>query len=311
MNVSVVVPVYGGADTIGRLLEEIREVLPGVAASWEVIFVNDGSPDKSWEVIAGLCAANPEVRGICLRRNYGQHNALLCGIRAARMPVIVTMDDDLQHRAAEIPRLLAKLEEGYDLVYGTPRELPHSPLRNLLSRVTKIALARCTGIPGARYMDAFRVFRTHIRDAFAHYSSPNLHLDAIMTWGTTRVAWIFVQHRPRAVGKSNYTPLRLFNQLMVLLTGYSVAPLRMGSLLGFATTLFGACMLAYVVGSALILGNALPGFSFLASAICIFSGIQLFTLGIIGEYIARMYLRSTERPAYVMREEIGQGPPAP
>jgi len=300
-NLSVVIPVYKSEASLDALASELARVLPTVAEMYEVILVNDGSPDNSWQIILDLAQRYPFVRGIHLRRNYGQHNALLCGIRAAHYPVIVTMDDDLQHPPSEMPKLLRKLEQGYDLVYGTPLELPHSYWRNFFSRATKIILAKATGIPSIRHMDAYRAFHADLRDAFADYSSPNLQLDALLTWGTTRVGWVQVEHLPRRIGKSNYNFWRLFNQLMLLLTGYSVAPLRFASLVGFVFTLLGLVMLIWVVARAVILGS-IPGFPFLASAIAIFSGAQLFALGIIGEYQARMFNRLTERPTYVVGE---------
>jgi undecaprenyl-phosphate 4-deoxy-4-formamido-L-arabinose transferase len=301
MNLSVVIPVYNSQESLALLVQELVRVLAATAQAHEIILIDDGSPDNSWQIIQELAQHYPTLRGIHLRRNYGQHNALLCGIRAAQYPVIVTMDDDLQHPPSEMPKLLSKLNEGYDLVYGTPPELPHSYWRNFFSRTTKIVLAKATGIPSIRYMDAYRAFRTELRDAFADYSSPNLQLDVLLTWGTTRVGWVSVEHAPRRIGKSNYDFWRLFNQLMLLLTGYSVTPLRFASLVGFVFTLVGLLMLIWVVVRAVALGS-IPGFPFLASAIAIFSGAQLFALGIIGEYQARMFNRLTERPTYVIGE---------
>src|SRR5262249_41634081 len=156
----------------------------------------------SWGVIQELVMSYPNVHGINLMRNYGQHNALLCGIRAARYDVVITMDDDLQHPPAEIPKLLEKLAEGYDVVYGTPRTLPHSLWRNLLSRYTKWAMANAMGVRSVRDLSAFRGFRTNLRKAFHKYESPNILLDVLLSWGTTRFAAVEVNHQPRRVGKS-------------------------------------------------------------------------------------------------------------
>jgi glycosyltransferase involved in cell wall biosynthesis len=234
-------------------------------------------------------------------RNYGQHNALLCGIRAAQHDVIITIDDDLQNPPEEIPRLLAKLSEGYDVVYGTPQKEQHGLWRDLASQVTKLALQSAMGAETARHVSAFRAFRTQMRDAFAKYQSPFLSIDVLLTWGTTRFAAVPVRHEQRQIGKSNYTFRKLVTHAINMMTGFSTLPLQLASLLGFASAFLGLGVLAYVVGRYLILGYSVPGFPFLASTIAIFSGAQMFALGIIGEYLARMHFRMMERPTYAVR----------
>lgn len=303
LKLSVVVPVFNSADSIALLIARLSQVLPNVAEAYEVIFINDGSCDKSWQTIQALSREYPWVTGINLMRNYGQHNALLCGIRAAKYEVVVTMDDDLQHPPEEIPALLNKLEEGYDVVYGTPQREQHGLWRDLASQVTKLALQSAMGANIARRVSAFRVFRTKIRDAFATYQSPLLSIDVLLTWGTTRFSAIPVSHEPRRSGKSNYTFRKLVTHALNMVTGFSVLPLQFASIVGFAFTLFGLAVFIYVFGRYLIQGGSVPGFSFLASIIAIFSGAQLFALGIIGEYLARMHFRMMERPTYTVREK--------
>ncbi len=301
---TIVVPVYNSEGSLPLLVERLEKVLPQIAGVYELILVNDGSRDRSWQVIEQLGAGRPWVRGICMMRNFGQHNALLCGIRAAAHPIIITMDDDLQHPPEEIPLLLAKLDEGYDVVYGTPRELPHSLVRNLLSRFTKRALASAMGIRDIGNISAFRALRTDLRNAFVGFQSPNLLLDVLLSWGTTRFGAQTVEHKPRLIGKSNYNFGKLFNQAMLILTGFSTAPLRLASMMGFVMAVFGIGVLLYVVVRAVI-EKSVPGFPFLASIIAIFSGAQLFALGIFGEYLGRMFNRSMDRPTYVVKEQIG------
>ena len=241
------------------------------------------------------------MHGINLMRNYGQHNALLSGIRAARYETIITMDDDLQHPPEEIGALLTKLAEGYDVVYGTPSQEQHGIWRDLASQVTKLALQSAMGSETARRASAFRAFRTQVRDAFTNYQSPVLSLDVLLTWGTTRFAAIPVRHESRRVGKSNYTLRMLITHALNMMTGFSTLPLQLASLMGFVLTIFGIGILAYVIGRYFISGDSVPGFPFLASIIAIFSGAQMFALGIIGEYIARMHFRTMERPTYTVR----------
>lgn len=300
-SVSVVVPVYNSETALPELVRRLQPVLECVAHTYELVLVNDGSADASWDVICNLAASQPWLRGLNLARNYGQHNALLAGIRATDCDVIITMDDDLQHPPEEIPKLLAKLAEGYDVVYGTPQQEQHGLWRDLASRMTKLALQSAMGAETARYVSAFRAFRTRVRDAFANYKSPFVSIDVLLTWGTTRFAAIPVRHDSRRAGVSNYTFRKLVIHALNMMTGFSTWPLQLASLIGFSFTLFGLGVLAYVVGRYLIQGGSVSGFPFLASIIAIFSGAQLFALGIIGEYLARMHFRMLERPAYVIR----------
>jgi len=156
-SISVVTPVYNGEASVGELCRRLAEVLPRISAQHEVILVNDGSPDRSWEMISELCSRSPVVRGLNLMRNYGQHNALLCGIRAAKYELVVTIDDDLQHPPEEIPRLLARLEEGFDVVYGAPKAEQNGLMRALASRSRAISLllfpSTCC-LPGGRPVSA-------------------------------------------------------------------------------------------------------------------------------------------------------------
>jgi len=269
---------------------------------FELILVDDGSGDNSWPVICELARLDNRVRGLQHSRNYGQHNALLTGIRAATCEAIVTLDDDLQNPPEEIPKLLALLDQGSDVVYGTPQRQQHGFLRDQASQITKIALQGAMGAQTARKVSAFRAFRTLLRDAFADYQNPYVSIDVLLTWGTTRFASVVVQHDPRVVGVSNYTVGKLIVHALNMLTGFSVLPLQLASLIGFFFTLLGFGLLTYVVLNYFVYGSAVAGFPFLASVIALFSGAQMFALGIIGEYLARMHLRSMGRPSGVVRQ---------
>jgi glycosyltransferase involved in cell wall biosynthesis len=304
-SVSVVVPVYNSQETLAQLVERLEDVLSRMTQSFEVILVNDGSVDGSWEVVRDLAGDRDWVRGIDLMRNYGQHNALLAGIRQARYDVIVTMDDDLQNPPEEVPRLLARLDEGYDVVYGTPEQEQHGFWRDMASRVTKLALQSAMGVDAARKVSAFRAFRTQVREAFAGYGSPFVSIDVLLTWGTSRFAAVEVPHAARQGGTSNYTLRKLVTHALNMMTGFSTWPLQLASLVGFGFTLFGLGVLVYVIGRYFLEGGSVPGFPFLASVIAIFSGAQLFALGIIGEYLARMHFRTMGRPPSVVRRTVG------
>lgn len=300
-GLSVVVPVYNSAAMLPRLVERLAPVLSALGQpAYELILVNDGSRDDSWTVIQSLAAKHTWLRGFCMMRNYGQHNALLCGIRAARFAVIITMDDDLQHPPEEMPKLLAVLKEGVDVVYGPPEVEQHGLLRDLASVVTKFSLQGAIGAKTARLVSAYRVFRTPVREAFASYNSPFVNLDVLLTWGSTRFVAQRVRHDARAAGQSTYTIPKLIRHAVNMLTGFSVLPLQLASVIGFAFTLFGMGVLAYVLGRYMLHGSSVAGFPFLASIIALFSGAQLFALGIIGEYLARMHFRTMDKPTYTV-----------
>jgi glycosyltransferase involved in cell wall biosynthesis len=303
----VVIPVYRSEVILPELVSRLAAVLPSLALNYELVLVNDCSPDRSWDVISQLVQAYPWVRGINLMRNYGQHNALLCGIRAARYDVIVTMDDDLQHPPEELPKLLERLADGYDVVYGTPQQQQHGLGRDFASLVTKLALQNVMGAEIARQVCAFRAFRAQVAKAFANYEGSFVSIDVLLTWGTNRFASIPVDHAPRKQGTSGYTFRKLMTHAMNMMTGFSTMPLQLASLIGFVFTLLGIFVLAYVVVRYFVYGNPVPGFPFLASIVALFSGAQLFALGIIGEYLARMHFRSMQKPPYVVRDsEVGK-----
>jgi len=304
MELSVVVPVFRSGSVLYELHFRLVNVFSTLGLdNYEIIFVEDGGGDNSWDVIQDIASRDRRVRGIRLSRNYGQHNALLCGIRTASGDVIVTMDDDLQHPPEEIPKLLKKLSEGYDVVYGSPQSLPHGFLRNIASTITKWALQSAMGAENAKNASAFRAFRTDIRKAFENYHSPLVCIDVLLSWGTTNFGSVKVAHHPRKAGVSGYTLRKLITHAVNMLTGFSVLPLQLASLMGLAFTAFGFIILCYVLFRYFADGARVPGFAFLASIISIFSGVQLFTLGVIGEYLARMYLRVMDRPPYVVSQD--------
>ncbi|MCK4901119.1 MAG: glycosyltransferase family 2 protein, partial [Anaerolineales bacterium] len=264
-SLSIVVPVFNSEDSLGTLIEQLKTVLPSLTPDYEVILVNDGSRDRSWEVISSLRHSNEWIHGINLMRNYGQHNALLAGIRQANYEVVVTLDDDLQNPPEEIPKLLVKLSQGFDVVFGKPDKEQHGLWRNLASQVTKLVLKRAMGADVARNVSAFRVFRTSLRDAFTDYRGPFVSIDVLLTWGTTRFAAVPVRHDPRLIGTSSYTLTKLITHAFNMMTGFSVVPLQFASLIGFIFTLFGLGVLAYVLGRYLLQGAVVQGFAFLAS----------------------------------------------
>jgi len=303
MNLSIVVPVYRGEKLIEPLVERLSKALPGFSEKYEIILVNDGSPDGSWAVIEQLVQKYQSVRGIRLMRNFGQQNALLCGIRAARFEVTIAMDQDLQHPPEDIPLLLAELEKGYDVVYGTPKKLPNGFVRNLLTASIKRILANIMGMPFIRHISAYCAFRTHLREAFENFQGSFPNLEVLLSWGTARFTSVSVNIAEAQ--DSNYNFKSLVKMAMLILIGFSTKPLRLASWIGFVMTTFGIGIFIYVLVTYFAAGS-LPGFPFLASIIALFSGAQLFALGIFGEYLALMFDRSMDRPPYVIHQSVGR-----
>lgn len=302
-GVSAVIPVYGSVASLFPLCDRLSAALEGHA--FEIILVDDGSGTATWETIERL-ATRPEIRGIRLSRNSGQHSALLAGIRAARFDVTVTLDDDLQNPPEDVPRLLQALAErgDLDLVYGWSDNRSHRLWRRVGSAVLRRAVLRSLGAQGTDRIGPFRAFRTRLRDGFSASVGPGVSIDALLAWTTMRSTWTEVSHHERSDGSSGYSVRTLRRFALDVITGYSTVPLRMVTRLGLLSALFGFGVLVYVLGSYLVSGTRVAGFPFLASMIALFSGAQMLSLGIIGEYLGRTHVRVMGRPAYVIAESV-------
>lgn len=303
-KISVVVPVYNSASILPTLVERLKDTLEPIVTDYELVLVNDGSADNSWYRIVALAEQDPRVRGLDLARNFGQHAATLAGIRAARGDVVVTIDDDLQNPPEEIPILLEKLNEGYDVVYGVALTGDRGIARNLLTWITKRALRTAIGPHVPTNVSGFRAFYTRLRRSFEDFRSPYVSVDVLLSWGALRFTSVPVRHDARSEGRSGYTYGALATHALNVLTGFTTRPLRAVGLIGLAAMVFGAGVLAYVLVYYIVNEGDVPGFPFLASIITIFAGAQLLSLGTIGEYIARMHMRLMGQPPFTVREEV-------
>ena len=279
----------------------------GAIDAWQVILVVDGSLDDTGKVAAGLARNDVAVTAAELHRNYGQHSALLAGIRLAEYDVIVTMDDDLQHPPEEIGALLQPLsDESVDLVYGIPVVEEHGVFRSAASRFVKAALS-ATGVTNAQWVGAFRAFRTQLREAFAEASDPTPNIDVFLSWGTTGVRSASVRMEKRTIGRSGYSFSKLVRHTMNMVTGYGTLPLRLATWLGFCFGGLGFVALAYALITYVTGVTTQPGFTTTIALIAVFSGAQLVTIGVIGEYVGRSHFRSMNKPAYFIRTITRQG----
>jgi glycosyltransferase involved in cell wall biosynthesis len=295
-GITIVVPTYKSANVLPLLVERLGSALQSHGESFELVLVNDGGRDETWTVIERLALEHAWIQGLCMNRNFGQHNALLTGIAEARFDKVVTMDDDLQHPPEELSKLIAALTPDLDVVYAPPERLQHGLMRNLASQFTKLALASVLGAEVARHVSAWRIFRTSLRGSLLRCQTPRVNLDVLLAWSSTRFGVRPLPHHAREEGESNYSLFRLARHALNMIMGFSTRPLQLASLMGFVFTAFGVVFLAYVVGRFLIFGSSVPGFTFLAAIISIFAGVQLFTLGMIGEYLASVYIQISGRP---------------
>jgi glycosyltransferase involved in cell wall biosynthesis len=302
VRISVVVPCYRSRDTLPELVRQLHRHLPEVAEAYEIILVVDGSPDDTYATARHLEVQDPEhVRALLLRRNYGQHNALMAGLSRVRHEITVTMDDDLQHRPDQVALLVEPLRHPVvDLVYGNATDEEHGWVRSFASRTMKAGLAMA-GVPNARQVSAFRAFRTELRDGFAHIADPFVSLDVVLSWTTTAVIGVGVRMDPRAVGRSNYSVTNLLRHAWNMVTGYGTIPLRLVVWLGFLCSFAGLVGLVNILVMHALGRIQVAGFTTLVALLTAFSGAMMLSIGVLGEYIGRLHFRSMQRPAYLVR----------
>lgn len=306
-DVSVVVPVYKSTDSLPLLVERIRAALDGARRTWEVIFVDDSGPDgRSWSVLQRLVPEDAaHLRAFRLMRNFGQHNALMCGFHAARGAFVITIDDDLQNPPEEIPRLLNAIEErGDDLVYGTiAEEKKHGPLRNLGSwLVTKFGQTIFhSTVKGSSY----RIMRRELVQSILTYDLNFTFVDGLLAWNTQRISAIPVRHDARPQGRSGYSFFKLLSLAINMFTNFSLLPLQFVSLLGLATASGGLLLGAYYLIAHFAGWIAVSGYASQIVTTLVLGGIQLLSLGVMGEYLGRIHLNINRKPQFVVRTVLG------
>ncbi|MCP3982762.1 MAG: glycosyltransferase family 2 protein [bacterium] len=304
IEISVVIPCYGSQETIRPLVEGLMRVLEAESRGFELVLVDDGSPDDVWSVIDSLHAENPErVVGVQLMRNFGQHNALMAGMRRARGAVLVTLDDDLQHPPEEVPKLVRALEEGgLDLVYGTYEQRQHRGWRNAGSSLVTGIFRRLFGV--AFTFTSFRALRSELARSVFTYSLNFTFLDGLFAWNTNRIGSVPVRHEARQEGASGYSVSTLLLLSLNMLTNFSLLPLQIVSWLGVAAAGAGLGLGGVYLVATLFGMTKVPGYASIIVAILTLGGIQLLALGIIGEYLGRVHLNINRKPQYLERSVL-------
>lgn len=301
LDLSIVVPVYNSAATLGRLLERLTQTIGTLTQSYEIILVDDGSRDDSWAVIQSLRGNyGDHLVAVQLMRNYGQHNTLMCGLGVARGEYVITLDDDLQNPPEEIPKLLAYIKQhGLDLVYGCPSNRSHAAWRNLGSTIVWHFYRTVFRNPITP--SPFRIMRHQLAQSVLFYDLNFTYLDGLLAWCTSRIAGVEVEHHARAQGSSGYSLGKLLGLALNLYTNFSLIPLQIVSGLGVVTATSGFLVGVYYLFQFFASNIAVPGFASTIIAILILGGAQLLALGVIGEYLGRLHLNVNRKPQYVIR----------
>ena len=299
-KISIVIPVYRGEATIGPLVDELVATVRGVPL--EIVLVNDGSPDDSERACLDLVAAYPEiVVYAALARNFGEHNAVMAGLRLATGDFVVTMDDDGQNPPSEVPRLIEGARSGHDAVYAQFATKRHHWFRNLGSRFNDRVATLLLGKPPNLYLSTFRCLSRFVVDEVIRYEGPYPYVDGLILRSTSRIATVVVRHDPRTVGSSGYSLPKLLAVWLNMSTSFSVLPLRVVVAIGLVMALAGAVLGVEVIVEKLLRPSVTIGWASLMTALVVFSGIQLIVIGTIGEYVGRLLLTVNRTPQSAVR----------
>ena len=309
LELSLVIPVYRSEDCLRPLIEAIEKALAGLF--YEVVLVNDCSPDRSWHVIEELCQEHHNIRGVDLRRNFGQDNAIMSGLRFARGEYIVIMDDDLQHDPRDIPAMLHKLqEERADVVYAEFRAKRQRLWKNLGSWFNGKVAEWVINKPKHVYLSPYKTISRAVAGLICRYDGPDPYIDGLLFQVTSRITQISVEHHLRHVGTSSYTLMKSIKVWARLAFSFSVRPLRVVTWCGFLFSLLGVAFALLVIAYRLLYPEDFPeaagGWASLIVVQLVVTGVQMVFFGILGEYAGRTYLKVNNKPQTAIRSVLNQ-----
>lgn len=303
---SVIIPVYNSSRYLAELHDRLRTVMERLNSGYEVVFVNDASVDASLSVLRQLQERDPKVVVIDLMRNFGQHNAVVCGLSRAAGELIITMDDDLQHPPEEIPKLIAAMETAdVDVVIGRYIEKHHAWFRNLGSAFVKRLSWYTLGVPTHLKLNSFRLLKKSVAQAVVDFAGPNPRIGLILFQITRRIVNVDVEHQPRRGSRTNYSAHRLISAAIDNVVNYSALPLRLMAYGGLATSAAAAVLTIYYLVRYLDGDIRVVGFTTLVIVLLFFMGMTMCAFGIVGEYLMRLIWAAEQRPSFVIRETYG------
>lgn len=303
---SVVIPVYNEEANIRPLFERLYPVMQGMGHPFEIIFTDDGSRDRSLEILKELSVAHKEVCVVEFNGNFGQHMAILAAFEISRGEIVITLDADLQNPPEEIPRLVAEIEKGHDVV-GSVRLQRHDTLfRRTASKIVNITVNKMTGMRMSDYGCMLRAYRREVIDNINRCRETTTFIPALAQNFASTFSEVPVAHEERAEGESKYSLYKLVRLNFDLMTGFSVVPLQLFALLGLLTSLFAVAFAIFLLVRRFIVGSEVEGVFTLFAILFFFVGITIFGIGIVGEYVGRIYQEVRQRPRYVVRKVHGQ-----
>lgn len=301
-EVSIVIPVYNSEKCLDELNAQVSDALKNI--TYEMILVNDKSKDRSWSKIVSLTQVNPRIKGITLKKNAGQDNAIMAGLSQAAGDFVVIMDDDLQHSPFDIPKLLSKCKEGFDVCYAQFADKKQSLWKNAGSKLNDFLAEVFLKKPGGLYLSPFKIMRNSVAKNIVTYNGPFPYVDGIILSITSNFTQVEMLHQKRFEGSSNYNIVRSVSVFLKHVTGFSLYPLRMVTLIGIMAASLSFFLGGYFIIDYLTNETQVEGWITLVLLLAFFNGLILMCLGLIGEYIGRIYLTVTAKPQFVIDEIV-------
>ena len=302
LKLSIVVPVYRSASILPVLVQQVQEVMvnEGLSDAFELILVNDAGPDNSWDVIRSLAETHKFIRGINLRKNAGQHNAIMAGFNHVRGRIVAVMDDDLQHPPSALIDIMRALEEGHDVCYTKYLNRQHAGWKQAGSRFNDYVATLLLGKPKGLYLSSFKAMRREIVDEIIKYDGPYTYIDGLILDITQSITSVDIVHQARHEGESNYNLRRLLSLWLKMATSFSILPLRFATYMGFALAALSLVMVVFVVVAKFLHPEYPPGWASLIAVILFIGGVQTLCIGMVGEYLGRTYLKLNRRQQFII-----------
>ncbi|MDD6491323.1 MAG: glycosyltransferase family 2 protein [Firmicutes bacterium] len=307
--ISYVIPCYRSKETLPGVIEEIRQAMKKLEEyEYEIVLVNDCSPDETFETIRRLCSENDNITGINLSKNFGQHNALMAGFHYVHGEIVICLDDDGQTPADEVGKLIAGIEQGADVVYAKYGHKHHSGFRNWGSHVNELMTRVMLGKPKELYISSYFAARRFVIEEIIRYEYAYPYVIGLVLRSTKNIINVEVEHRDRQAGTSGYTLGKLLGLWFNGFTAFSVKPLRIATVIGAGCALLGFAYGIYTIIKKIFINppGLVTGFSALMSALVFIGGMLMLMLGLVGEYLGRMYISMNNSPQYVIRETVGK-----